>query len=339
MTSWTLRPSWRTPLGRPWIRGAAAGLFGLRQRSTLSDRRWAVDDGGQRHAGEGLRLVRQRVGLRPAPQDVRDRGLVPVRLQAEARRRPPSAGGGERADVSAPLQTNVAIAPPIRISGSREGRSPMRLHEAEAGEDLARIGKVHGDLTDRHRAPPVPRIALPPTSIVTLAVLSRLAISAATLRARSRLDRDSDAGRRRTAKCHCLLRDRLPIRLGWLADGRALAGIHPSLDDGVPAIVRIQREIGCVRARRRQRRQFDPVVTGHNLERAQECLEECREMCLIQDEKRIHPEEPGVERAHCAAHAVARKEEPGADHVDGTDDDGRMPRVGEPFPVVGKVAA
>ena len=50
--------------GHPRLRGAPAGLGRLQGRPALGDRRRALDDGHRRHAGEGPRLVRQRVGLR-----------------------------------------------------------------------------------------------------------------------------------------------------------------------------------------------------------------------------------------------------------------------------------
>ena len=57
--TWSLQK----PQGHPGLRAAAAGLVRFPQRPALGHHRRAVDDGRQRHAGEGLRLVRQRVGL------------------------------------------------------------------------------------------------------------------------------------------------------------------------------------------------------------------------------------------------------------------------------------
>jgi hypothetical protein len=48
----------------PGLRGAAAGQRRLRPRHAQRDRRRAVDAGHRRHAAQGLRLVRQRDGLR-----------------------------------------------------------------------------------------------------------------------------------------------------------------------------------------------------------------------------------------------------------------------------------
>ena len=49
--------------GHPRLHRCAAGVGGLQPRSALLDLRCHHDQGHRRHAGQGLRLVRQRVGL------------------------------------------------------------------------------------------------------------------------------------------------------------------------------------------------------------------------------------------------------------------------------------
>ncbi len=68
----------RPARGHPRGRGAAARERRLRERPALGDRRRPLHDGRRRNPGEGLRLVRQRVGLRqPARRARRDRGAEP----------------------------------------------------------------------------------------------------------------------------------------------------------------------------------------------------------------------------------------------------------------------
>ena len=72
--------------------GPLAGILGYEERPLVSvdyvndprsvDRRRALDDGRRRHPGEGVRLVRQRVGLRePARRARRDRRSRPRRAR------------------------------------------------------------------------------------------------------------------------------------------------------------------------------------------------------------------------------------------------------------------
>ncbi|CAA9463992.1 MAG: NAD-dependent glyceraldehyde-3-phosphate dehydrogenase for arsenate detoxification, partial [uncultured Solirubrobacteraceae bacterium] len=57
----------RAPAGDPRLRNAAVGVDRLQGRPALGRRRCPVDDGHRFHAGQGARLVRQRVGLREPP--------------------------------------------------------------------------------------------------------------------------------------------------------------------------------------------------------------------------------------------------------------------------------
>ena len=62
-------------------------------------------------------------------------------------------------------------------------------------------------------------------------------------------------------------------------------------------------------------------------------------MRFVKDDQRVGAEKSGMIGTHATRHAVAGKQEPRADHVDGADDNRRRRRVGEPFAIVRMLAA
>ena len=102
----------------PPLQRGAARLVRHRQVAVLVDLRRAADDGDRRHAGQGRRLVRQRVGI-----------LEPARRARSAR-----AGAGARARVS--------MRPCGRWCLMRRGESSGRPRFASRSFDPARCGSA-----------------------------------------------------------------------------------------------------------------------------------------------------------------------------------------------------
>ena len=90
---------------------SAARLRRLQGRPALGDRRRALDDGRRRHAGEGLRLVRQRVGLRQPPGRARRASSAGSRARPYAARRQAAAGRHATARPATSATTRSSPAP------------------------------------------------------------------------------------------------------------------------------------------------------------------------------------------------------------------------------------
>ena len=114
-----------------------------------------------------------------------------------------------------------------------------------------------------------------------------------------------------------------------------------------PAPQRLAREVGAREAEHRAgrgpgRRQRDRAKRPAALEprnRAEQRPHRRREMRLIEHYRRVVPEQPRVQRAAPPPVAVAREQEPRADHVHRPHDDRGTRRVAAPRPVVGEPAA
>ena len=128
--------------GHPSLQRGAARLVRHRQVAVLVDLRRAADDGGRRHAGEGRRLVRQRVGL-----------LEPARRAGPAR-----AGAGPSPRVSmrpmrAMLLDARAGSSGRPSSGARSfGRGEVRIRVAACGVCRTDLHIRDGELTGAEAA-------------------------------------------------------------------------------------------------------------------------------------------------------------------------------------------